>query len=133
MTTNITLLFAVAMGGALGALVRYGLALAFQNFLWQSVFWRGFPVDTFIVNLVGSFLAGVCFVLMLERGLVPEVWRALVLVGFLGAFTTFSAFSIQTINLIQEGRLTVATTYIVGSLLFCLVGAFLGILLARQF
>ena len=132
MTTHITLFSAVALGGALGAVARYGVTLAAQHIPWQSTFWRGFPIDTFTVNLVGSCLAGVCLVLMLERGPVPEVWRALVLVGFFGAFTTFSAFSIQSMTLFEEGRLLLAATYIVSSLVLSLAGAGLGIFLARQ-
>ena len=132
MTPHITLFFAVALGGALGAVARYSVTLASQNIPWQPVFWRGFPIDTFAVNLVGSLLAGVCLVLMLERGPVPEVWRALVLVGFFGAFTTFSAFSLQTINLFEEGRLLLAAAYIVSSLVLSLASAGLGIFLARQ-
>ncbi len=138
MTTKITLLIVIAIGGAVGTLPRYGLTVVFQEFFlrsafWRDSFWRGFPGDIFTVNLIGSLLAGICFVLMVERGLVPEVWRALVLVGFLGAFTTFSTFSIQSLSLLQDGKLAVAAAYIVGSVLFSLLGAFLGITLARHF
>jgi CrcB protein len=120
-------ILAIALGGAIGSLARYGLTLYCEYLLG-----RDFPYGIFIANVVGSFAIGVCFVLLLERALLGEVWRSILMVGFLGAFTTFSTFSLQAVGLIQEGRLIAAAIYILGSVLLSILGAFTGILFARQ-
>ena len=74
---------------------------------------------------------GVCFVLLVEKNLLPEVWRSLVMVGFLGAFTTFSTYSLQSLALLQEGRFATAAFYVLGSVLFSLIGAYLGMASTR--
>ena len=120
------MLIAVATGGALGSLARYGLTIACEELLGRS-----FPYGIFIANIVGSLAIGICFVLLVERALVSEVWRSLAMVGFLGGFTTFSTFSLQSIGLIQEGRVVAAFVYIVGSVLISIIAAWFGIQIAR--
>jgi fluoride exporter len=118
---------AIAGGGALGALARFWLSAEVYRLLG-----RGFPWGTLVVNVLGSFLIGVLFVLFLERSTAgPEV-RSAVLVGFLGAFTTFSTFSLETLNLIEAGQLARAFLNMVGSVAACLAACWLGLALGRS-
>lgn len=118
---------AVAAGGALGALSRYWVYNAFLK-------WTGdrFPYATFTVNVAGSLLIGIAFVALAERTDVAPAWRALISVGFLGAFTTFSTFSLDTLGLLKQGEVAAALVYVLGSVLVCLVAAWLGMTLARE-
>lgn len=117
---------AVAAGGALGAVSRYWLML------WVSA--QGgmrFPWGTLLVNVLGSCAIGVLYVLISERIVLTEQWRALLVVGYLGAFTTFSTFSLDALLLLQEGRVLPALAYVGTSVLLCLAGAWLGMMLMR--
>ena len=122
-----TQLFAIAGAGALGALLRF----------WMSgwvygLFGRDFPYGTLAVNVVGSLVMGVSFVLLVERlGSAPE-WRALVMIGFLGAFTTFSTFSLETVQLLEGGEVGRALLNVLVSVVLCLGAAWLGIVAGRQ-
>ncbi len=117
---------AVAVGGALGAVSRYWLML------WiGSLAGTRFPWGTALVNVLGSVVIGVLYVLISERLVLSEQWRGLLVVGYLGAFTTFSTFSLDTLLLLQEGRWLPALGYVTGSVLLCLAGAWLGLLLMR--
>lgn len=104
---------------------------------WMSgwvygLFGRDFPYGTLAVNVAGSLLMGVSFVLLVERlGSAPE-WRALVMIGFLGAFTTFSTFSLETVQLLEGGAVGRAMINVLSSVAFCLVATWLGIVLGRQ-
>lgn len=117
---------AVAVGGALGAVSRYWLML------WiGSLAGTRFPWGTAVVNVLGSVVIGMLYVLISERMLLSEQWRSLLVVGYLGAFTTFSTFSLDTLLLLQDGRWLPALGYVAGSVLLCLAGAWLGMLLMR--
>ena len=122
-----TQLIAIAGAGAIGALLRF----------WMSgwvygLFGRDFPYGTLAVNVAGSLLMGVSFALLVERlGSAPE-WRALVMIGFLGAFTTFSTFSLETVQLLEGGALGRAMINVLSSVAFCLVATWLGIVVGRQ-
>jgi CrcB protein len=120
-------LTAIALGGALGSVARHGMTVYFDDLLSGD-----FPYGIFIANIVGSAAIGVLFVLILEQGLLLEVWRSLLMVGFLGAITTFSTFSLQTIGLLQEGRLYAATIYTIGSVLLSITAAYLVIVSTRM-
>ncbi len=120
-------LIAIAGGGALGALLRYGVANGLHALLG-----RGFPYGTLAVNLVGSFLMGLLFVLLNERLVVAPEWRGFLLVGLLGALTTFSTFSIETLLLIQQADYAKALLNVVSNLLLCLVAVWAGLMLGRQ-
>jgi CrcB protein len=84
------------------------------------------------VNVSGSLLMGLLSVIMLERFNIDPEWRAAVLVGVLGSFTTFSTFSIETLNLLEQGDVIRATANIVLSVLVCLAAVWFGVLLGRQ-
>ncbi|MCB1691789.1 MAG: fluoride efflux transporter CrcB [Pseudomonadales bacterium] len=120
-------LVAIGIGGALGALARHGVSHA-SNILFGTTF----PWGTLIVNVVGSFVIGLAFVVMVERGVFAVALRPAVIVGFLGAFTTFSTFSLQTVALIEEGRMLAGLTYVGASVIVCIVAAAAGIFLGRQ-
>jgi fluoride exporter len=121
------LLIFIAMGGAVGAVLRYGASLGVY-----SLAGRGFPYGTLFVNVTGSLLMGLLGVMMLERFNTGPEWRAAVLVGMLGSFTTFSTFSIETLNLLEQGDVMRAVTNIVLSVLVCLVAVWSGVLIGRQ-
>lgn len=116
---------AVALGGALGACGRYALALHFTSANSK------FPLATFIANGLGCFFIGAAFVIISERALLPDTWRHFVIVGLLGALTTYSTFSLETIKLIQKADYKIALIYTSGTLLVCLMSTFLGVVLAK--
>ena len=101
----------VALGGAIGAVLRYltGLALAF-------------PFGTLAVNILGSFLIGVLWVALADRG----HWAPLLTTGVLGGFTTFSAFSLDTLRLVDSGRAPMAALYVLASVTLSLCAVALG-------
>ena len=116
----------VALGGAAGSVSRYLLSQ------WTQAQWQGgFPLGTLLVNLLGSCAIGVVFAL-LERQVLHPDWRGLLMVGFLGAFTTFSTFSLETLNLIEGGEWFKAFVNVVSSVVLCLVAAWFGMVLGRQ-
>jgi len=116
---------AVAAGGATGAVARYWLTSALYKH-----FGSDFPYGTVGVNVLGSLLMGVLFVFVMERPL-PDVWRLALAVGLLGAFTTFSTFSLDTLILIEAGEMMRALTNITASVVLCLLAVFAGVALAR--
>lgn len=117
---------AVAGGGAVGASLRFSAFLMAQRYLP-----RDFPWGTLLVNVIGSALIGVAFVLLIERGLVSPVWRSFLTVGLLGAFTTFSAFSLEAVGFIHAGEVLRAGLYILLSVVLCIVVAMLAIWVTR--
>lgn len=116
----------VAAGGALGAMARFGI-----NSLVFPLLGSRFPLATLLINVAGSVLMGVFYVLIIERGILPATLRDLLMVGFIGAFTTFSAFSLDTLALWQNGHLALAGAYVVLSLVLCLAGTLVAIVLTR--
>jgi fluoride exporter len=117
---------AIAFGGAIGAVSRYWLYSAVQR-LHDS----GFPLGTFVVNVLGSFLIGVFFVLLAEKAQIAEQWRPIIVVGFLGGLTTFSTFSLDALLLFEQGHYNTALFYIISSIVLCLIAAFAGMQLTR--
>jgi len=114
-------LLAVALGGASGALLRYGATLLTQRYLGQR-----FPWGTLLVNLMGCFLLGALLAWSSERSALSEPTRLFLTVGLLGAFTTFSTFGNETLELLRDGATAAALGY-VGVSLVCGLGAlFLG-------
>jgi CrcB protein len=119
-------LLAVAAGGAAGAVLRWLMAGAVQRFSGGA-----FPWGTFAVNALGSFLLGFLFVWLIERSTASELVRLALTVGLLGAFTTFSTYSLESIRLLQEGAIGMAAANVMGQVVVCLVLTWLGIQLAR--
>ena len=117
---------ALALGGALGAVSRFGIG---QLLTTSGV--AHLPVATFSVNVVGAFFMGFLFVAF-ERLEAPEALRMGLTVGFLGAFTTFSAFSLELLSDIQEGYLVRAALYATLSVIICLISCMLGFSFARS-
>ncbi len=120
-------LVAIALGGAVGALLRYWTSTGVYALLG-----REFPYGTLVVNVSGSLLMGFLTVVMLERLSVGPEWRAALLIGLLGAFTTFSTFSMETLNLIEQGAMLRAGLNAVLSVVLCLTAAWVGLVLGRQ-
>ena len=118
-------LLAVAGGGALGAVLRYGVSLGLAGR-------HGFPWATLSVNVIGSLLFGLLVVWLNERMPAANELRAFLLIGVLGAFTTFSTFSWETLVLFEQGAMLRATMNIVGSVVLCVIAAAAGVWLARQ-
>ena len=119
--------FAVAAGGAAGALLRYWVSLGVH-----ALAGRGFPWGTLVVNVAGSLAMGVLYVALVERADLDPAWRAGLLIGLLGAFTTFSTFSIETLNLIEQGETVPAALNAAGSVALCLLACWAGIVAGRQ-
>lgn len=118
---------AIAAGGALGALLRFWVASGVA--VWLG---RDFPYGTLIINVTGSLAIGFLYVLLLERFDGGALWRAFLMVGLLGAFTTFSTFSLETVNLIEAGEGMKAFANVVLSVFLCVGAATVGILIGRQ-
>lgn len=117
----------IAIGGAIGAVLRYLASTAVYALLG-----RGFPYGTLVVNVLGSLAMGVLAILLIERVSTGPELRALLLIGLLGSFTTFSTFSIETLNLIEQGGLIKAGLNILLSVMLCLAAAWVGTLIGRQ-
>ncbi len=120
---------AIATGGALGAMARYGLNLWLYPLLEQR-----FPLPTLAVNLLGSTLMGVAYALLIEKGTYypPEI-RHFIMTGFLGAFTTFSAFSLDALALMRNGELFTALAYVLLSVTTCIIAVFLAFRITSEY
>jgi len=117
---------AVAVGGALGAMARYGVST------WVvQVSSHRFPYATLTVNVLGSFVMGILFVLIVERSALAPEMRDLSMIGFLGAFTTFSTFSLDALSLWQNGHLFMALLYVLATVVLCLLAISSSIWLTR--
>lgn len=119
---------AIAVGGAIGALVRHLVSV------WSYPVFEGrFPLGTLIVNVLGSFLIGVVYVAIIERGMLSPEWRLLLMTGLFGALTTFSTFSLETLLLWHNDQPLMALVYILISLVLCLAATGLAIALTMKY
>ena len=110
----------VALGGAIGSVLRYGVGLCVA-----------FPLGTLAVNVAGSFAIGVIWVQLTERGM--QQWLPFVMTGILGGFTTFSAFTLDALRLIESDRILAAGGYVLASVVASIMACGLGLWLARSF
>ena len=118
---------AIAVGGAAGACLRFALSEAMLH-----LFGRAFPFGTLLVNILGSFAIGLLYGLILTEQLTPNPWRIFVGIGVLGAFTTFSTFSMDTVLLLQQGAFVKATLNVLANVVLCLTLTWLGIKLGTM-
>ena len=118
-------LISVALGGAIGSALRYLTNLAALRLLGA-----GFPWGTAVVNVVGSFAMGLLAVLLLERTGNSRL-APFLMTGVLGGFTTFSAFSLDALRLVEEGHMDSAVYYIAGSVALSIAALMIGMALAR--
>ena len=121
-----TLVF-IAIFAILGAFARYGQSIAVQGLLGRS-----FPFATLSINVLGSFLMGFLFFLTVERVQMNPELRTGILTGGLGAYTTFSTFSLETLHLIEGGEWTKAALYAAASVVLSIAAAMLGAYLSRN-
>ena len=113
-------LFYVASGGALGAVLRY-LTSNFYKFYFPN-----FPIGTLFINFIGSFLIGILASNLESRGTSYIFIKYFLIIGILGSFTTFSTFSLETIQLVNDKKLFLSLVYIFLSISLCILGAFFG-------
>jgi CrcB protein len=117
----------IGAGGFVGAITRYILAV------WIGERWgRSFPLGTFIINVTGSFLIGLLMTLMAERFTENPQWRLLLVVGFLGAYTTFSSFEYETGALLKDGEWLFASINVIGSVFVGFIALKLGEIIAKS-
>ncbi len=121
-------LLSIAAGGALGAVARYLINVSPLHSMFEK-----FPFPTFVINVVGSFLIGFFLILFTDKADVGENVRFAVLVGFLGAFTTFSTFELEIWGLVRENQFLTAFAYLFLSVLVGFAGVIAGVALARKF
>ena len=119
-------LLAVAIGGSIGSIARFHLS---QRFI--KSFSGDFIYNILVANIVGCFLMGVCYEFMNLKMNVGVEWRAFFMVGVLGAFTTFSSFALDVFILVDRGSYLNASMYILSSVVFSIVGLFVGIYIMR--
>jgi len=120
-------ILAIAIGGAAGAVLRYWTSTGIY-----ALVGRTFPYGTLVVNVAGSLLMGFLYVLLVERLALSVEWRAALLIGVLGAFTTFSTFSMETFALFEDGERLKALMNIILSVTLCLVAVWLGVVAGRR-
>ena len=118
----------VALGGAAGSVLRYGAGRLAVSYFGPST-----VLDTFFVNVTGSFALGVFIALTLERVSVPTEYRGLVAIGLLGGYTTFSTLSVEAIRLAESGEVLKAGLSVAGNVAIGLLAAYMGMLAARAF
>ena len=118
---------AIAAGGAVGSVLRFWMSTWVHSFVGRT-----FPYGTLTVNVLGCLAMGFLFVLFVDRLSDNAVLRAGILIGVLGGFTTFSSFSIETFNLIEQGEWVKAVVNMTGSLLLCVGATWAGVILGRQ-
>jgi len=112
----------VAFGGALGAIARYGV-----NIGATQIFGHGFPWGTLIVNILGSFLMGVVIAKFASMDNVSQELKTLYVTGFLGAFTTFSTFSLDFVSLWERGEMIQAVSYMLVSVIASIMALFIAL------
>lgn len=127
MTNPLLNYLAIAIGGAIGACLRFALSE------WMlHLFGRSFPFGTLLVNILGSFVIGLLYGLLITEQIAPNPWRIFIGIGVLGAFTTFSTFSMDTVLLLQQGDWLKAVANVVLNVVLCLTLAWFGLKLGSM-
>ena len=116
----------IALGGAMGAVARYQVAAAVQSRVPV-----GFPYGTFVVNVSGCLVMGFVTALLAERLVVHPNWRFLIPIGFIGAYTTFSTFEMETFLAVTERSWLIASANVIGSVIAGYVALWAGVIAAR--
>ncbi|MEP7237173.1 MAG: fluoride efflux transporter CrcB [Ferruginibacter sp.] len=111
-------LLLVGLGGGLGSMLRYAAALVINS--------KYFPYSTLAVNIIGSFIIGIVFAMSIKDETFLNNWKLFLATGICGGFTTFSAFSLENMGLLQSGKMGMAATYIAISIVFGLLATFWG-------
>lgn len=124
---SVSTIFCIAIGGSLGAVARYLLNISPLAGVFDK-----FPLPTFVINVTGSFLLGFLMIVFADKFVVSENVRMAIIVGFLGAFTTFSTFEMEIFGLVQEKEIVAAFLYIFLSVLAGFIGVVSGVALGRQ-
>ncbi len=119
------LILAIGAGSFVGGITRYLLSQ-----LIQAKFLTAFPFGTLVVNILGCLFIGLVFGLS-DRGNINQEWRLFLATGVMGGFTTFSAFSNETVNMLRDGQLGYASAYVIASILLGLVATFIGISITK--
>ena len=125
---NLTIYAFIALGGAAGASLRFFISQIVLNWLG-----KGFPFATLMVNISGSLVMGFLYGLIEQGTIEVSVYRTLIGIGFLGAFTTFSTFSLDTLLLIQQGDFIKAMINILLNVTLCILAAGLGMFIVTLF
>jgi CrcB protein len=120
--------FIIAIAGALGVLLRHGI-----DHLFNSIIPTQFPYSTFLINIVGSFILGIIYVLGTEKSVMGPTIYVPIAVGLLGGFTTFSSFSVQTALLIEQQHISLGLCYAILSPVLGVAAAFAGLYSVRLF
>lgn len=123
---SLVALLAVGLGGALGAVARFVVSTYLAHKPGE------FPLATLCVNVLGSFLMGVAFVVITQQMILPPLWRQILMVGFLGALTTFSTFSLDAYLLWQSGHSLTAVSYILLNVLLCIAAVYVAVMLTEK-
>tara|TARA_Y100001970_G_scaffold276610_1_gene379532 strand:+ start:1908 stop:2288 length:381 start_codon:yes stop_codon:yes gene_type:complete len=116
-------LLLVAIGGSIGASLRYFAYLIFKTYIFSNYLF----LSTLFVNIFGSFLIGFLITMMENKNLSPDFIKYFLIIGVLGSFTTFSTFSLESVDLILSKKFIQAFSYMFLSLLLCLLFTFLGL------
>ena len=118
----LNLLF-VAIGGSIGASLRYSFSLLFKNFLSYNYLF----ISTLLVNIIGSFLIGYIIFLLESKNITKDFIRYFVIIGILGSFTTFSTFSLENVEMLDDKKFIMALSYMFISLSLCLLFTYIGL------
>ena len=116
----------IFFGGGVGSLLRYGLSRWINNTVITE-----FPLGTFLVNIIGCFLIGFIIYYVERYGEHAQQWRLLLVTGLCGGFTTFSAFSLENVQLLTDQRIFIFLAYTAGSVILGLLATYLGLLAGR--
>lgn len=120
-------ILSVAFGGAFGAVARYLVNISPVASLFEK-----FPFPTFLINITGSFLIGFLLIVLTDKVAVSENVRMAIIVGFLGAFTTFSTFEMEIFGLLRERQIVLSFAYLFLSVLVGFIGVVAGVALGRR-